>query len=410
MWINAAHNHGVQVLGTIITEHKDGIALWNRIFADENAQNRLVDQLVAIQKHYQFDGYLVNIENEIDVDHLPKLANFLKDLKSKLNGLVIWYDAVSFVHGKLKWQDELNEHNRLAFAICDGVFLNYNWDPAKLQKSLLNAGTRLHDVYVGIDVFPRGRENAGGFYTKDALATVRSFGLSAAIFGFGWTHEVEAKSSNSSFFAVEKKFWTKLFPYLYFQCPSSLPFKTDYNIGFGRDPQLNTLLYDLSLQSFKLSLQSCLNEEDKSCFHFALDDSFTGSGCLLLNAIENETEIHKLMMCNFACSEASPLKLSISAKTVSEFRPFELLLHVENEVGNNFTIILFFSKQKEFLSNQVDYSCSVVHSEKINQAKIIQTNLNQWVTNIFPLTFFGTITEIMARIEVPTMIGSLSLE
>lgn len=411
MWINAAHNHGVQILGTLITEHDDGIEIWNRIFTDESTQNRLVDQLVTIQKHYRFDGYLINIENTLTPDQLPKLKNFLQDLKSRTeNGIVIWYDAVSFVDGKLKWQDELNEHNKPAFDICDGIFLNYNWNKSKLQKSLSNAGVRLQDVYVGIDVFPRGRKCAGGFYTKDALSAVRSFGLSAAIFGFGWTHEVEAKTSSESFFSVEKKFWTQLFPYLYVHCPNSIPFKTDYNIGLTSISQEKPLWYDLSLQSFKLSLQSCVNENcERSCFHFAMNDTFSEGGCLLLNTIKNETEIHKLMLCNFFTSEKSPLKFSVSAKTTAEFFPFEILLGVENK-NRHFTVILYISDKGEYVLKEVNYSCSITLSEEINQAKTIQTTANQWITNSFLLKFNGTITEVIARIETPTMIGSLSFE
>lgn len=411
MWINAAHNHGVQILGTLITEWDDGVKIWNEIFLDESTQNRLVDQLVTIQKHYKFDGYLINIENKLTPDQLPKLKKFLQDLKSRIeDGIVIWYDSVSFVDGKLNWQDELNEHNKPAFDICDGIFLNYNWSSYKLQKSLMNAGARLQDIYVGIDVFPRGRKKAGGFFTKDALSTVRSFGLSAAIFGFGWTHEVEAKNSTKGFFNVENEFWSQLIPYLYIHCPNSIPFKTDYNIGLIGIPQDKPLWYDLSSQSFKLNLQSCLNgDAERSCFQCTMNDTFFEGGCLLLNAIDSETEIHKLMLCNFLTTEKSPLNFSLSAKTVAQFRPFEILLGVENK-SRHFTVILYFSDKGKYLLNEVDYSCSITLSEKINQFKIIQTTPDQWITNSFLLKFDGIITEIRARIEIPTMIGSLSFE
>ncbi|KAK7604034.1 hypothetical protein V9T40_004307 [Parthenolecanium corni] len=412
MWINAAHTHGVQILGTLITEHTDGVDIWNRIFADERDQNRFVDQLVAVQKRYRFDGYLVNIENELTTDQLPKLENFLRNLKSQIeNGVVIWYDAVSFVNGKLEWQDELNEHNKPAFDICDGVFLNYNWNASKLEKSLSNAGARLRDVYVGIDVFPRDRKNAGGFYTKDALSAVRSFGMSAAIFAFGWTYEVEAKVNAKNFFSVEKEFWSKLLPYLYIHCPSCVPFKTDFNIGVARTRHNDSLWYDLSLQSVHLSLPSCWNENaERSCFDLTTTDGFSeGGGCLLLNTIDNETEIHKLMLCHFSTSEKSPLTMTIAAKTSGEFRPFVILLCVENK-NRRFTLILQFSDNEEYSFGKVEYSCCIALSEEINKAKTIRTSSNRWITNCFSLKFDGTITDIVARIETPTMIGSLSFE
>lgn len=36
------------------------------------------------------------------------------------------YDSVT-VDGKLNWQDQLNEHNKPFFDICDGIFVNYTW-------------------------------------------------------------------------------------------------------------------------------------------------------------------------------------------------------------------------------------------------------------------------------------------
>lgn len=36
------------------------------------------------------------------------------------------YDSVT-IHGKLDWQDQLNEMNKPFFDICDGIFVNYTW-------------------------------------------------------------------------------------------------------------------------------------------------------------------------------------------------------------------------------------------------------------------------------------------
>lgn len=36
------------------------------------------------------------------------------------------YDSVT-IDGKLNWQDQLNEYNKLFFDICDGIFVNYTW-------------------------------------------------------------------------------------------------------------------------------------------------------------------------------------------------------------------------------------------------------------------------------------------
>ena len=49
--------------------------------------------------------------------------------------------------------------------MCDGIFLNYNWDEEKLAQSRAQASHRCGDVYVGIDVFGRGCYGGGGYNT-----------------------------------------------------------------------------------------------------------------------------------------------------------------------------------------------------------------------------------------------------
>ena len=58
--------------------------------------------------------------------------------------------------------------HRLFFDVCDGIYLNYNWEESSLEhsKQLSSDLGRMHDVYVGVDVFGRyGRE--GGFSTVE---------------------------------------------------------------------------------------------------------------------------------------------------------------------------------------------------------------------------------------------------
>jgi len=56
---------------------------------------------------------------------------------------------------------------RLFFDVCDGIFLNYCWKQSNLEQSKLTSGEvgRVHDVYVGVDVFGRGC--TGGFNTVE---------------------------------------------------------------------------------------------------------------------------------------------------------------------------------------------------------------------------------------------------
>ena len=63
--------------------------------------------------------------------------------------------------------------------MCDGIFLNYNWNEQILSSSRVLAGERSTDVYVGIDVFGRGCYGGGGFNScKVSMIQVTVFAAS----------------------------------------------------------------------------------------------------------------------------------------------------------------------------------------------------------------------------------------
>ena len=66
-WTNLGHRHGVKVLGTFITEWDDGALICKQIFEDITQVTIIVEKLVEITCYYQFDGWLINIENKIMV-------------------------------------------------------------------------------------------------------------------------------------------------------------------------------------------------------------------------------------------------------------------------------------------------------------------------------------------------------
>nr|XP_006823731.1 PREDICTED: cytosolic endo-beta-N-acetylglucosaminidase-like [Saccoglossus kowalevskii] len=115
-WTNAAHKHGVLMLGTFITEWDDGLERCKAFLKDEDTYKSLADKMVAITKFYNFDGWLVNIENKIEPEKVKNLLGFVEYLTVELhreipNSKVIWYDSV-IEDGSLKWQDQLNDKNR----------------------------------------------------------------------------------------------------------------------------------------------------------------------------------------------------------------------------------------------------------------------------------------------------------
>jgi len=75
----------------------------------------VADILAGIVQDYGFDGYLLNIENKLEGGG-EKLLEFMTTLNRKLkvastSHLLIHYDSV-LMDGELKWQNELNQHNK----------------------------------------------------------------------------------------------------------------------------------------------------------------------------------------------------------------------------------------------------------------------------------------------------------
>uniref|UniRef100_A0A915CP79 Mannosyl-glycoprotein endo-beta-N-acetylglucosaminidase n=1 Tax=Ditylenchus dipsaci TaxID=166011 RepID=A0A915CP79_9BILA len=196
-WTKQAHLHGVLALGTFITESK-GVSQFIKMMN------------LCINCH--FDGWLINIENLVEEQHLQNLLYFLVRLRSELkavvgpHSLVIWYDSVT-INGKLDWQNELNHQNSLWFDQVDGIFLNYNWKDEHLERSVAHARCRFTDVFVGVDVFGRGCLGGGGWNCCEALEAINKHSLSTAIFAPGWISE---KFPDECLYKNSFRFWDPL--------------------------------------------------------------------------------------------------------------------------------------------------------------------------------------------------------
>lgn len=234
-WTNAAHRNGVPVLGTFITEWTGGEKVCEAFLAaGAEAYGAVSDQLARIAQHYRFDGWLINIENTLSAVAVENLSPFLRRLTAQVHsavpgGLVIWYDSV-LENGALRWQNELNEQNRVFFDACDGLFVNYNWKEEHLERTRRLAGQRHADVYVGVDVFARGDVVGGGFDSHKSLSLIRKHSLSAAIFAPGWVYE---HLGAENFLQNENKFWGLLADYLPTHRICTLPLATSFSLGMG---------------------------------------------------------------------------------------------------------------------------------------------------------------------------------
>ena len=165
----------------------------------------------------------MNIETRsVPTPLIRPLQEFLKELRLKLKALspecqVIWYDSVD-ANGALNYQNQLNAKNRVYFNNCDGIFLNYWWQPGDLVVTRQNAGNRFdfvrsltsskRDVYVGVDVWGRGSFSGGGYNTYKALEQIAKQGLSCALFAPGWVFEHEFDCVYSpEYVRKEADFW-----------------------------------------------------------------------------------------------------------------------------------------------------------------------------------------------------------
>uniref|UniRef100_A0A914NBC4 Mannosyl-glycoprotein endo-beta-N-acetylglucosaminidase n=1 Tax=Meloidogyne incognita TaxID=6306 RepID=A0A914NBC4_MELIC len=260
VWILAAHQHGVLILGTFIIE---SIALFNQCFSDDSITDKIVSSLVDLCKNMNFDGWLINIENAVDSVYLDRLEGFLRKLRRGLRDnvhnctQVIWYDSV-VNSGELCWQNELNKDNKLEtletsinvapeqrnignynqkiydvtrtlvpfpvrrlktlrrwFSAVDGFYTNYGWTECHLQQTLetfyknFSDDKSLFDIYIGIDVF--GRDCTGGWECFKPLELIRRYNFSAAIFAPGWICETCPKRDQKiSLFDNSTRFWNLL--------------------------------------------------------------------------------------------------------------------------------------------------------------------------------------------------------
>ncbi|KAG4921907.1 hypothetical protein JHK82_050866 [Glycine max] len=129
----------MKVLGTFITKWDEGKVVCDTLFSTKETAHMYAECLVELAVDLGFDGWL-------------KRSLSLIMHSSMLGSLVIWYDSVT-LDGKLNWQDQVNEHNKPFFDICDGIFVNYTWKEDYPRLSTAVAGNWKFDVYMGIDVF-----------------------------------------------------------------------------------------------------------------------------------------------------------------------------------------------------------------------------------------------------------------
>ncbi|KAL5709799.1 mannosyl-glycoprotein endo-beta-N-acetylglucosaminidase [Ranunculus cassubicifolius] len=290
-WINAAHTHGVKVLGTFITEWDQGKAICDTLLSTKDSALMYAERLTELAVALGFDGWLVNMEIQLDVALIPNLKEFVNHLTQTMHSsmpgsVIIWYDSVT-IDGDLSWQNQLNQSNKPFFDLCDGIFVNYTWKEDNPKLSATVAGDRKFDVYMGIDVFGRNTYGGGEWTTNVALDVLKKDNVSAAIFAPGWVYETKQppdfKTAQNRWWGLIEKSW-ELNRYY----PKLLPFYSNFDQGHGyhfsvngrqvsNDPWCN-----ISCQNFQPVLENSFGPLPDT-IQFAVDfkdASFSGGGNL----------------------------------------------------------------------------------------------------------------------------------
>ncbi|XP_064537007.1 cytosolic endo-beta-N-acetylglucosaminidase [Drosophila montana] len=250
-WLNAAHRHGVPVLGTYIAEGHSGKQLLHEILDSAESVQRTVAAMTRLCLHFGFEGWLVNVECPVRAEAMPNLYLFVEELRQATerqvpHGRVIWYDSV-IDNGELSWQNELNERNVQFFRASHGTLINYIWDDRSLdtsEASIQREKAAPHRLFLGLDVFGRGQ--LGRFQSAHTLARIAARGFSAGIFAPAWCFETLQQygynirnnsgdeSVNAAFLARNERWWSRLWPSLGTHPYRSLPFYSNFCVGSGR--------------------------------------------------------------------------------------------------------------------------------------------------------------------------------
>ncbi|XP_036331252.1 cytosolic endo-beta-N-acetylglucosaminidase isoform X2 [Rhagoletis pomonella] len=254
-WLNAAHKHGVRVLGTFITESGHA-SLLNEVLQSTDMVDKIVDAMVKLCKHYCFEGWLINVECRVKPENMENLHYLVERLRNSVekevdHGVVFWYDSIIDT-GELRWQNEINAKNVRFFHTAHGMLINYTWNDKSLEMTTEiceRSQSQCQRAFFGIDVFGRGQ--VAKFQSKQTLARIVSHRFSTGIFAPAWTYEtlqmfgynikqpLGDDSVNDAFLRRNEKFWCSLWEHIATHPYSILPFYSDFCLGSGKRTYLN---------------------------------------------------------------------------------------------------------------------------------------------------------------------------
>ncbi|KAG7391675.1 hypothetical protein PHYPSEUDO_003749 [Phytophthora pseudosyringae] len=211
-WIAAGHRHGTRVLGTFLTEGDQGTELCRELFQDAHSAETFASKLATIAWHGGFDGWLINVENDVPAELVANIDVFLRTLREGMRlqnplAQVVWYGSLSR-SGKRSSYVRLDEASTDFFHNVNAFYADYGWTPDDAKFSAAFDLDRRYDIYMGIDVFGRHNMLGGGkMNCSEPLRLAWNSGVSAALFAPGWTHECYQHEAQEDFVVAENRFW-----------------------------------------------------------------------------------------------------------------------------------------------------------------------------------------------------------
>ncbi|XP_022551383.2 cytosolic endo-beta-N-acetylglucosaminidase 2-like isoform X2 [Brassica napus] len=417
-WTNTAHRHGVKVLGTFITEWDEGKAACKEMLATKESAQMYAERLSELATSLGFDGWLINIENEIDKEQIPNLMEFVSHLTEVLHlstpgSLVIWYDSVT-VHGHLKWQDHLNEKNKPFFDLCDGIFMNYTWKESYPKLSAEVAGDRKYDVYMGIDVFGRGSFGGGQWTVNTALDLLKRNNVSAAIFAPGWVYETAQPpnfhTAQNKWWSLVEKSWGIVQTY-----PQALPFYSDFNQGFGNHVSLegrqlsDAPWYNISCQSLQPLLE--FKEDNTDIIQVTIEDaSYNGGGNIVFKGrLKGDVYFTARLFKPLLQLSSSPITVSYSVKS-DETCKLGLLLSFSSASHGTKSILVAPQEPIPRLDHMF-LKCLVTSEQTVSEWTVHETSLVMDEHTLTEISAFCYRTENSTKAsEYVALLGHISIK
>ncbi|KAI0531172.1 hypothetical protein KFK09_000725 [Dendrobium nobile] len=400
-WINAAHTHGVKVLGTFITEWGKGREICNTLLATTESARTYAERLAELAYMLGFDGWLLNMEVSLHPQQIPILKEFVGHLTQTVHNvvpgsLVIWYDSVT-MDGKLDYQNQLNEKNKPFFDLCDGIFCNYHWKANYPKDSGTVAGDRRFDVYMGIDVWGRGTYGGGQWNTVVSLDVLKNDDVSAAIFGPGWVYETQQlpdfQTAQNRWWCLVEKSWGVLQRY-----PNILPFYSNFDQGHGTHysvggfPLVDRSWNNMSCQGFQPVLD-CKESSQSSMlvFNNFEDASFIGGGSITCKGSLNINDIFstRLFLGQFTLEQSVSLNYYVKSDGNSMIA---LKLSISSNL-NQITQVLLLPEAELLMDHLTSQYDRIILAPRSSRQDLFLAS--DWVQYESSLTMNGyTLTEV----------------